>query len=163
MTPRLMPHAALTAIIALALGACKTNSSGPPNILYGQDVCADCGMIISDEHFAAAIAETDDGAGPALIFDDIGCMLAYQKEHEVNPKRQRYVHDYASGAWINAESAFLIKSDSIATPMASGLIAFRQRALAQVALRDAAQHPQTYSELLTPPDAERPASTSSKR
>ena len=43
-------------LLALALAACGggADTTQPPEILYGQDVCDECDMIISEEKFAAA-------------------------------------------------------------------------------------------------------------
>ncbi|UCC51087.1 MAG: hypothetical protein JSV68_18550, partial [Anaerolineaceae bacterium] len=44
-----------------------TNLEEPPQIVYGQDVCERCGMIISEEKFAAAYWTA---GGEARRFDD---------------------------------------------------------------------------------------------
>ena len=62
----------------MAVG-CRTavNTDAPPEIVYGEDVCDRCNMIISEARFASAYWTT---AGDARRFDDIGGMLAHYQE-----------------------------------------------------------------------------------
>lgn len=112
----------LVSLVLILLTACKqqANIEEPPTILYGQDVCDRCGMIISEETYAAAYWTKD---GDARRFDDIGGMLAYIAE-EQEEIASHWVHDFPSGEWIRAEEAtFLIDSD-LKTPMGFGIAAF---------------------------------------
>ena len=45
-------------ILLFLLAACAQGATelNPPEIRYGEDVCADCNMIISDPRFASAYA-----------------------------------------------------------------------------------------------------------
>lgn len=95
----------------------------PPRIRYGQDACAACGMIISEEAFAAAY-KTE--SGNTRKFDDIGCLLKMLKEEAVLPSRA-WVHDYDSGSWVAAETASYVKSPETPSPMGYGLAAFATR------------------------------------
>ncbi|MEZ4563452.1 MAG: hypothetical protein R2853_12005 [Thermomicrobiales bacterium] len=55
----------------LFLGSCggQTETRLPPKISYDRDTCTRCGMIISDERFAAALVAPD---GSVQLFDDVG-------------------------------------------------------------------------------------------
>jgi len=60
-----MRHVRLLVILTLSgllLGACggRQGALQPPEIYYGQDTCARCGMLISDPRFAAALL-TEEG------------------------------------------------------------------------------------------------------
>lgn len=70
----------LLAMLVAALGACGGAESydKPPEILYGQDVCSNCNMIISEENYASAYWTTN---GEARRFDDMGEMLAYMQSN----------------------------------------------------------------------------------
>ncbi|MEZ4710429.1 MAG: nitrous oxide reductase accessory protein NosL [Caldilineaceae bacterium] len=105
----------------------------PPEILYGEDVCAQCGMIISDERFAAGlVVELAPDVYEHRIFDDIGGMLTYVQEHAQAITIVAYfVHDYNSKEWINAESAYFVRSNALHTPMGYGLAACAQELEAQ--------------------------------
>jgi len=105
------------------LAACTQGPAdpSPPEIVYGQDVCDACGMIISEATFAAAAALED---GAALKFDDIGDMLRYQPSHPDLEVAAWFVHDTPSEAWLNAAAATYVLSPAIASPMGHGLAAF---------------------------------------
>ena len=62
--------------LLVLLTACGQDApAGPPTVRYGQDPCAGCGMIISDDRFAAAWVDPAGEAAPRL-FDDGGGMGA---------------------------------------------------------------------------------------
>lgn len=96
----------------------------PPQIIYGQDVCTECSMIINDARFAAAYVTTDE---QIRLFDDIGDMLAYdaRQQEEVHVY---WVHDFNTEAWLNASEATLIMHSELLTPMGWGLAAFQTAA-----------------------------------
>ena len=96
------------------------NVEEPPEIAYGQDVCERCGMIISEEKFAAAFWTA---GGEARRFDDIGGMLAYNTEQSEDVASY-WVHDFVSGEWIRAEEAYLVLDGDLMTPMGFGIAAF---------------------------------------
>ncbi len=108
--------------ILLFLASCGQESGQlkPPEIRYGRDTCAQCGMIISDPRFAAAAATGD---GTMSIFDDIGDLLAYRKKNR--PEwAVIWVHDYNTQEWLRAEDAWYLLSPAIHSPMGWGIAAF---------------------------------------
>jgi copper chaperone NosL len=123
------PRPALALAAALALSACsKENAGGPPKIRYGEDVCADCGMIISDERFAAAV--TPPGAA-ALLYDDIGDLLKARSESAAPASAPAWVHDAESKQWLPAEKAWYVRDEKVMTPMGSGIAAYATEAAAK--------------------------------
>ena len=91
----------------------------PPAVRFGEEACAECRMIISDERFAAAVVTA---TGEAFKFDDIGCLV----EHEANQTASDsayWVRDFRSREWLNAREATFVHSSSIASPMGFGLAA----------------------------------------
>lgn len=106
-------------LLFLGCGSAKVEIK-PPEIRYGEDTCAMCNMIISEERFAAAMVLKD---GTALKFDDIGELAAYQKRYKPEVA-QYYVHDYQSKVWISADSATYVQTGKIHTPMGFNLVAF---------------------------------------
>ena len=114
------------AAAGVLLAACSPENSGPqpPGILYGQDICDGCGMIIDDARFAAALILEN---GETRKFDDLAEMFAYAAEHPQEEVKAWFAHDYESEAWVNAVSAFYLVGNGLATPMGSGLIAFETR------------------------------------
>lgn len=120
------------ALLVCALGACgRAQTLEPPVLHYGQDLCAHCGMIVSEERFAAAaIVEDGDGRYEARVYDDIGCMVA---AGQPVPGRivARYVHDHDTLEWTAADAAVYVRSATLATPMLSGLAAWEDRKRAE--------------------------------
>lgn len=131
-------HPAILAIrLAVALSAahvagCRAEAElGPPEIRFGESVCALCDMIISDERFAAAIL-VDGPRGPEpRLFDDIGDLIAYEKGNPGTSVLARYVHDLGTLRWIEAGGATFLRSETLHTPMVSGIAAFADRADAE--------------------------------
>ena len=124
----------LLAAILLAGCATPVDPNLPPDIVYGEDVCDRCGMIISDERFAAGVVvERAPQEYEHLIFDDIGDMLAHiQEEGETVTIVSYFVHDYQSLEWLNAEDAVYVVSSNVQTPMGFGIAAFATQAAAEV-------------------------------
>jgi len=86
-------------------------------------------MAVSEKPFAA---EVIDAEMSVYKFDDIGCMLDFLRQGDRKDKAAaRFVMDYESQTWIEAEQAHYVKSTEIRSPMASGLIALRERAAAE--------------------------------
>jgi copper chaperone NosL len=125
-------YLSLFVLFAVALAACaqRTGEIEPPEIAYGHDLCAACGMLIDQPQLAAATIGLD---GAVRKFDEIGDMVQYHSEHPTEQVRAWFVHDYDSEAWIRAETAFFIYSPNLVTPMGHGLAAFETEAGAQAA------------------------------
>lgn len=122
----------------LLLGGCSRGQTeiAPPEIHYGEDVCAACNMIISDPRFAAGyVVERKPGRYESLAFDDIGDMLTHQDAAAATATDVKivawYVHDYASEEWLDATVATYVVSAAIMTPMGHGVAAFASQAAAQ--------------------------------
>ena len=110
----------LVVMILFAACASQVDLSQPPEIFYGEDVCSECGMIISDPRFAAAYYTTD---GDSKQFDDIGGMAVHHAEHQ-EQIAQFWVHDFDTEQWLKADQAYFVMSDQIHTPMDFGIAAF---------------------------------------
>jgi copper chaperone NosL len=118
-------------VVFAGLAGCGRAPNGepqPPDILYGQDLCDACGMLIDQPQFAAATVTLD---GAAYKFDGVGDMVAFHAEHPQAQVRAWFVHDYNSDAWLRAETAFFVHSDAIIGPMGHGIAAFASEAEAQ--------------------------------
>jgi copper chaperone NosL len=114
-----------TVLLFLSIAACSVTASAeptPPTIHYGEDMCAFCGMIVSEEGHAAAYVASDN---QGQVFDDIGDMVQfYLTKDEAKQVPAFFVHDYESKAWIRAETATYLLSPELHTPMHSSLVAF---------------------------------------
>jgi copper chaperone NosL len=117
-------------ILAAVLAACAQGESTPvaPDIRYGEDVCVDCNMIISDPRFASAYAyEIEPGRFESLPFDDIGDMVKHAREHPENKVVNWWVHDFNTKEWLDATAAFYVASENIQSPMGFGVAALAQQ------------------------------------
>ena len=118
-----MTRRSVLALLLASLPALACRQQGaptPPPIRYGRDVCADCGMIVSDPRFAAAAAPAN---GDPVVFDDIGCLLRYQEKRQPQWVAV-WVHDYETEAWLEAQAAQYLVSPAIRSPMGYGIAAF---------------------------------------
>ncbi len=111
---------AILALFLLVGCGQAVNTDEPPEIAYGQDVCERCGMIISEEKFAAAYWTA---GGEARRFDDIGGMIAYDTENSEDVVSY-WVHDFGTGEWMRAEEGVFLLDSSLMTPMGFGIAAF---------------------------------------
>ncbi|MEX0761599.1 MAG: nitrous oxide reductase accessory protein NosL [Dehalococcoidia bacterium] len=124
--------AVFLATLAVASVACSGAGEAidqPPAMRIGQDVCVQCGMIISDERFASAYKLAD---GTPRLFDDIGDMATY---HASRGEEVAYfwVHDFDTLDWLQADNAWSVSSDGITTPMGHGLAAYGSLERAEMA------------------------------
>lgn len=102
--------------------ACKNAADGPPEIVIDKSACTRCSMLISDGRFAAAIKVNS----VYLVFDDIGCMLAYAGEHKTPVITEWWVRDYIQDRWIGAEHAAFFHANGDLTPMGYGYVAVQE-------------------------------------
>lgn len=135
-------------IVALALGACAATGGEPkpPDIAYGHDTCDQCGMMIDDPRFAAAMLLED---GRVLKFDDAGEMFAYVAEHSGEAVRAWFVHDYHDESWLRGEEAFYVVSEQVHSPMGTGVAAFTTRPVAEKFAQDLGGKVLTFAEART--------------
>lgn len=132
-------------LLALPLGGCgEETNSGPPEVSYGNDICIECNMILSDERFAAATVIEGPRGPTAMLFDDYNCQLNHAAKHPDLIVLQRWAHDHASRAWIPTSSAHFVHSEQIRSPMASRLAAFADAANAEAMASDLAGRVLTF-------------------
>jgi copper chaperone NosL len=115
-------------LLTIFFAACgsEVDFDEPPEIVYGEDVCEHCSMIINEARYAAAYVTSD---GEPHRFDDIGGMLA-RHEEAAEEVVVFWVHDFDSEEWLKAEEAHFVKGDHI-TPMGFGITAFAERERAE--------------------------------
>ena len=125
-----MTRMVLAVLLPLA-ASCASAAAGPPEIVVDRMACSHCGMLISEPVYAAAFESA--GAG-GRTFDDIGCLVSAIArdsmpglQHPWRPPSggRLWVHDLSSGEWIDGSAAVFVKSPTIKTPMAGGIVAFR--------------------------------------
>jgi copper chaperone NosL len=101
--------------LLVALLPCSPDPDAPPTVRFDLDACTDCGMLVSDPAYAAALVTKE---GQTYLFDDPGCLFHYvvtQAPHVAT----MWFHDAADDRWLReAEVAFQTGTRS---PMGSGL------------------------------------------
>jgi copper chaperone NosL len=119
---------AISLAATLMLAACRAAAPGDiPKIVFGRDACAHCGMIVSEARFASGYV---DASGKSVIFDDVGELVAEAAEDPAISKAA-FVPDAEDAELVRAESAFFVRIPSVATPMGTGVSAFKDRARAE--------------------------------
>ena len=147
MTNRLIFILLFSLTVFTACGGGK-GKIGPADIHYGEDLCAECNMIISDPRFASSYSkQVGDGEYETLAFDEIGNMLLYASKHPEDKVVGWFVHDYETEEWIDATAAFFVVSEQIKTPMNYGIVACAEKAAAEKLANELAGELLTWDEL----------------
>ena len=139
----------LSLLVLFTLSACQSqvDLSQPPDIRYGEDICEECNMIISEPRFAAAYYTV---GGDARRFDDIGGMAIHHAEHQEDVV-QFWVHDYITETWIIADQAYFVMSDNLQTPMGHGVVAFSDQTQAENLVLEVGGMLMTFTEVMDTP------------
>ena len=125
-----------TILLAAALLGCGRPRPGDaPTVRLGSDPCARCGMIVSEERFAAGYVGDDGGS---VVYDDLGEMLAALDERP-ELRGRAWVRDMKDGGWLRLKDAHAVRVPGLATPMGSGWIAFARQADAEAFARERAR------------------------
>ena len=116
---------ASAAAAGVAAGVALLQSDGDaapdlPSIVYGQETCARCRMVIDDARFAAAWIDED---GEERHFDDIGCAALDVVQWGLSSGARVFVHDFSSEEWLDARTAHYVQTGVIRTPMDYGVVA----------------------------------------
>jgi copper chaperone NosL len=119
-----MVAAAVLAVVGLA-AVLVINSQRLPDsvrpILWDHEVCAQCGMAISDPRFACQLQTSD---GDVYDFDDPGCLLTFLHRHR--PRVHAiYFHALDGDAWLKHPQVAFVRGQQ--TPMGYGLGAVAAR------------------------------------
>lgn len=119
-------------IVGVAVFANCQKRTVEPVAIVSEDMCSYCKMAISEKQYAAELL---DNEGQPFKFDDIGCMLNFVKKRSVSfPAVSFFVMDFDRREWINADSAYYVRSSELTTPMNGGTIAFKDQSKAQEAV-----------------------------
>lgn len=130
-SPRFLVALCALDVLCGCLAGCGGGASKPVAVDVRNDACASCRMAVSDPKLAAELVVP--GEDPR-IFDDIGCLATYVREHHIAPESAIYVADHRTGEWIAVRTALITRVSTIDTPMGSHLVAH-----ADAASRDADQ------------------------
>ena len=119
-------------LLSAVLGACAGLKAGDvPRLSVGQDACAKCGMIVSDDRFAAGYVSDE---GESVVFDDLGELLAELQERP-GLRSRAWARDMKGGGWARLTEAETRRSERLATPMGTGWAAFARKSDAEAFAR----------------------------
>ncbi len=134
-------------VLAIGMSCAGEPADGPPDVRYGESVCAHCNMIVSDERFATA-SVVDGPRGPEpRVFDDFNCQIDFERDHPDVSVSGRWVHDHGTLAWVPAAAALYVRAATLHTPMASGVAAFAGRPAADAFAGDVGGDVLSFDEL----------------
>ncbi|WHX50696.1 nitrous oxide reductase accessory protein NosL [Paenibacillus woosongensis] len=126
----------LAIVIMLAftfLVGCGQNKYAAQAINEDVDVCAVCNMQVKDDAFATQIVTKD---GKSLKFDDLGCMNTWKQENGTDNIGMDYVRDYNDKEWVEFSKATYVYDASIRTPMAYGIVSFKDKSAAEAFIKE---------------------------
>lgn len=105
--------------------------TGPVALDWGSDPCRHCHMTLVDQRFGAEVITTH---GRVLVFDDAGCAANHLVAGGTPPTEVSsvWVIDFTRpDTLIAAATAVFVRSDSLRTPMGSGVVAVPDRRSAE--------------------------------
>ena len=111
-------------------------AEGPQKLV----VCDFCKMKVADEGKKRSVfLPNNSGMGPAS-FCDIGCAVQ-SRNNECATRQMTFdsnalVYDFVTGEAVAAEKAFFAFKSDLRTPMGSGIVAFKDKAAAEMFARE---------------------------
>lgn len=106
-------------LLLLLLSRCN---NAPVPISYGEDICAYCGMIISDSRFGAELVTNK---GKCFKFDSAECLVAEMRDKDESDYAHVLVTDFTNPSeLIDALAAGFLVSESLPSPMGANLSAY---------------------------------------
>ncbi|MBA4259252.1 MAG: hypothetical protein C0446_08810 [Chitinophaga sp.] len=115
-----------TILFIMLLGSCS--NAKPEALVVNKDQCEFCKMTVADIRFGA---EAISSKGRIYKFDDLNCMIAFNKSNEKIKMNQLYVNDYqANNQLIDATTAYYFVHETVKSPMGSNTAAFSNKEIA---------------------------------
>jgi len=110
--------------LPIVLAACASSTgSQAPEINYGYDTCANCGMLIMDNRYAAATTLKN---GEVRKFDNVADMIAFHHEHPDQDVERWWAHDYQTQQWLDALQSHyvLVQGKDTCSSLQKDILAF---------------------------------------
>lgn len=96
----------------------------PEPINYGEDNCAYCRMTVTDPRYGSELVTS---TGKTYMFDSIECLAAYVQENSDVEVHSLWVPNFRDpGTLMSLDEAFLVRSDSLKSPMSLNVAAFEK-------------------------------------
>jgi nitrous oxide reductase accessory protein NosL len=111
--------------IIFSTGCEEKSKTDVAKVHWDRDMCARCVMVVSDRKNTVQVR--DPATGRKYMFDDIGCMILWFKDQNIQWKDKAviWITDVDTGLWIDAKIAFY-DTENI-TPMAYGFSAHKTK------------------------------------
>lgn len=124
--PAITPHPAQPAIKPAAAQPVEPGQA---------DNCAYCNMVVyaHNHEMGAFTAQLVTADGRHLFFDDVGCLLNYQRTLK-EPAKAAWVRDFNTKQWVEYKNAIPV-SAQIKTPMKYGVGLFKDEASANAFIK----------------------------
>lgn len=115
-------------LVISLLAGCGKESKEPVAINEETDKCATCNMQVDDGAYATQLITEN---GKVYKFDDIGCMNEWKSENSDEAVFIAFVRDNVTLDWVVFEDAYFAFDPSFETPMAYGIVTFKDKNDAQ--------------------------------
>jgi copper chaperone NosL len=126
-------HVTLLSVLGMLGVTQLACTPSPEPIRYGTDECSYCKMTIADRRFGAEIVSTK---GKAYKFDSIECMVTMLRSLDSSDVALILATDFRMpGTFLDARSAWYVRSTKLPSPMGADLSAYADRASAEAAQR----------------------------
>lgn len=133
MNKRAVPVLVLLGLLAVMTACGGAKKYEPQAINEEVDVCVICNMQVKDDAFATQLTTKD---GKNYKFDDIGCMNEWKQQNGTGNIGMDFVRDYNDKEWIEYKQAAYVYDASLRTPMAYGVISFKDAASAEAFVKE---------------------------
>lgn len=132
--------------VIFLLSACGNEAYEPRDINAETDVCKICNMSVTSVDYAAqAVLKNKD----TVVFDDLGCLMAYIEGNGDKEIGAAYIRDTNSSKWLNIKEASYVYSADYWTPMNYGVLAFATKEEAESYVKEQPGKMLVYGDLAT--------------
>lgn len=132
--------------VMLVLTACGNEAYEPRDVNPEIDVCKICNMSVTSVDYAAQVVLKNKDT---LVFDDLGCLMAYIEQNGESDIGAAYIRDTNSSKWLNIKDASYVYSADYWTPMNYGVLAFASKKEAESYTKEQPGKLLAYEDLAT--------------
>lgn len=115
-------------LVAVLLVGCGEKNYEAVAVNEAVDKCDICNMQVNDDGYATQLITEE---GKVYKFDDIGCMNEWKVKNGVDEIINEFVRDQETREWVHADKAYYAYDPSFKSPMAYGLVSFKDKKSAE--------------------------------
>jgi copper chaperone NosL len=116
-----MKSATYTLLLMIGFISVSCTTGGPQPIKINHDQCDFCRMTITENQFSC---EIETNKNKIYKFDDLSCMRKFAKANGSIPVSHYWISNYSKpGTFIDATTAFFVKSEAFISPMSGNTAA----------------------------------------